>query len=287
MPYKLLFVDIDGTLVGHDDVPSPRTVRALRAVQEAGCTVVVCTGRHRHSVEPIIAHWAPAAGSAISYGAYCNGAVLVDRGTGRTLHKLDLPAATVRHASRLATDCGLAPLLYGVHVEEDGGLTIYRGREHSIHPAWADQNGHRVRYLEAVDESVSPVDMGVFGAEEATCAVAEAWRLELGADVIVYCGPEPRFGVDCWAAFLNNRAADKAHAAMRVAEMLGVPREETMAIGDHLNDAKLLRWAGLGICMGDGHEDAKVCAGHITGTLAEDGAAQAIERFVLGLSGAF
>ena len=64
--------------------------------------------------------------------------------------------------------------------------------------------------------------------------------------------------------------------------MLGVPREQTLAVGDHLNDLELLEWAGLGVCMGDGYAEVVARADYVTGALAEDGAAQAIERFVLG-----
>jgi hypothetical protein len=96
----------------------------------------------------------------------------------------------------------------------------------------------------------------------------------------VFAAPDAKY--DCWCAFMNAAAADKADAAARVADIVGVAREETIAIGDHLNDLKLLRWAGLGVCMGDGHAEAIGCADHVTGSLAEDGAAQAIERFILG-----
>jgi hypothetical protein len=64
--------------------------------------------------------------------------------------------------------------------------------------------------------------------------------------------------------------------------MLNVPREQIMAIGDHVNDVDLLRWAGLGVAIGDGHADARSAADHVTAGQSEDGVADAIERFVLG-----
>jgi len=189
----------------------------------------------------------------------------------------------VQKAIGLAHDQGLAPLLYGVHVEEDAGWAVYTDRRCPVSPDWAAIHGHRLRYRDESEDaaSLSPVDMGVYGSQREVQAVAEAWRREIGPAVIVYDAPEPKVGPGCWGAFLNSRAADKAHAAAQVAEMLGIPRERTMAIGDHLNDRKLLRWAGLGVCMGDGHAEALACAGHITGSLADDGAAQAIERCIL------
>lgn len=283
LPYRLLFLDVDGTLVGHDDIPSPRTIAAIRAAQEQGCTVVICTGRHRHAVESIMAHLPEIAG-AHSYGAYCNGAVLVELSTGRTLHKVGLEDEMIRHAVRLAYEHGLAPLFYGSHVEEDGGRLIYTDRRHTLHPTYAELHADRLHYLEALLETagIAPVDMRVCGDKAAVRALAAAWQRDLGPEAMVYDCPEPKLGTNCWAAFLVNRAADKAHAARRVAEILGIPQAQTLAIGDHLNDLGMLRWAGLGVCMGDGQKAAMACADYITGTLAEDGAAKAIERFVLG-----
>jgi hypothetical protein len=63
--------------------------------------------------------------------------------------------------------------------------------------------------------------------------------------------------------------------------MLNVSRDETVAIGDHVNDLELLMWSGFGIAMGDGHALAKAKADYVTGTFDEDGAADAIEKFVL------
>ena len=83
---------------------------------------------------------------------------------------------------------------------------------------------------------------------------------------------------------MNARSANKAHAAQMVAGMLGIPRERTLAVGDELNDLELLAWAGIGICMGNGHAEVRARADYITGTQAEDGVAQAIEQFVLGRS---
>jgi len=62
---------------------------------------------------------------------------------------------------------------------------------------------------------------------------------------------------------------------------LEIQRAETLAIGDQLNDLELLEWAGLGVAMGDGCPETHARADAVTGSLADEGAAQAIERYVL------
>lgn len=305
MRFSLLFVDLDGTLVGHEGIPSPRTVSALRAAKAAGCAVMVCTGRHRYMVEPIEALWAEAAELSPhlelsgAYGAYSNGSVLVDLSNGRTVHKMGLTAAVVRRAAEIAHSQQLAPLLSGIHVHTDGGFTTYTDRTFDVHLPYKRRNEHRLRFVDSIysaaelsagvtadqpsirlDRDDTVTDIGVYGPREAVRATAELWREHLGKTVVVYETFDQQYDSHC--AFLNNSVADKVLAAKIVADLLGVPRERTLAIGDHLNDVELLKWAGMGVCMGDGHETARACADHITGTLADDGAAQAIERFVLG-----
>ena len=66
-----------------------------------------------------------------------------------------------------------------------------------------------------------------------------------------------------------------------VAEILGIPREETIAIGDGENDISMLRWAGLGIAMANAPENVKAAADVIAPACDEDGAAWAMEKYLL------
>lgn len=183
---------------------------------------------------------------------------------------------------RVAHDFEASALCFGVHAEADGGERIYADDRFSLPALYLARNNHRIVYRDDLQQcgDLLPVGMGVYGPREQVAPLARAWQETLGSAVAVFAAPYPKY--DCWCAFLNASSADKAHAAARVATMLGVAHEQTMAVGDHLNDLNLLRWAGLGVCMGDGHEKARACAAPVTGALAEDGAAQAIERFVLG-----
>lgn len=276
--YRLLFLDLDGTLVGTEDVVSPRTLAALGAAQQRGCIIVVCTGRNRHMVEHVASQW----GSG-GYGIFGNGAVIAEWETGRTLEKTALTPETVRLAARLAHSLGLAPLCFGVHVEEDGGQSVYTDRVRPACLGYAARNAPRMVLCDDLSVSIElcPVSMGAYGPEQETESLSRAWQETLGMEVSVYHTLDRKYS--SWCASMNARAANKAHAAQSVAHMLGVPREQTLAIGDEMNDLEMLAWAGLGVCMGDGAAALRAQADHVTGTLAEDGAAQAIERFVLGL----
>jgi hydroxymethylpyrimidine pyrophosphatase-like HAD family hydrolase len=75
---------------------------------------------------------------------------------------------------------------------------------------------------------------------------------------------------------------DKGTALAKVAELLGVPREEVLAIGDSMNDEAMIRWAGLGVAMANGDERIKGIASLVTEkTNDDDGVAEVIETYIL------
>jgi Cof subfamily protein (haloacid dehalogenase superfamily) len=274
--YRLIFLDLDGTLVNQEDVVSPRTLAALNAAQQFGCVIVICTGRNRFMVEHVAAQW-----SGHGYGIFSNGAVIAEWETRRVLQKIALSPQTVREAARLADAVGASLLCFGVRVEEDGGQSVYTDRRHPVFPAYAQRHAHRLVYCDDLrtETDVPTVNIGVYGSERDTEALALAWQGALGSEISVYHAVDKKYG--SWCVFMNAKAANKAYAARLVAEMLNIPREQILAVGDELNDLELLAWAGLGVCMGDGHAKVRALADHVTGTQAEDGVAQAIERFVL------
>ena len=75
---------------------------------------------------------------------------------------------------------------------------------------------------------------------------------------------------------------DKGSALRFVAKRLGVPSEETMAIGDSWNDAPLLEAAGFGVAMGSAPQELRAIADAVVGDVAHDGVAEAIGKYVLG-----
>lgn len=75
--------------------------------------------------------------------------------------------------------------------------------------------------------------------------------------------------------------ADKGKALRWLAHYLGVPRELVMAIGDQESDINMIEWAGIGVAMGNAAEKVKAAANWIAPSIEQDGAAVAIEHFVL------
>ncbi|MEO0586823.1 MAG: HAD hydrolase family protein, partial [Planctomycetota bacterium] len=76
-------------------------------------------------------------------------------------------------------------------------------------------------------------------------------------------------------------AVDKATAVARIADRLGIPAERSAAIGDAPNDLGMIRWAALGLAVGNAWPELIEAADHAVATNANDGVAEAIDHYVL------
>src|SRR5579862_7969163 len=106
--YRIVFIDIDGTLLDRDGSVRPRTRAALSAAEAGGCAIVICTGRNRWSAERV----AKLVGGH-GFGIVLNGALVVDWESGEALHRAPLPAEAAREAIRIARALGQAAVTFG------------------------------------------------------------------------------------------------------------------------------------------------------------------------------
>jgi HAD superfamily hydrolase (TIGR01484 family) len=80
---------------------------------------------------------------------------------------------------------------------------------------------------------------------------------------------------------ITSRNASKGRALSILAAYYGIAQGEVMAIGDHDNDRDMISWAGLGVAVGNASQGAKAVADYVVPPLSQEGAAWAIEHFIL------
>ena len=78
-----------------------------------------------------------------------------------------------------------------------------------------------------------------------------------------------------------DKTCSKASSVITLAQYLNIPLSEVMAIGDNINDLEMLQQVGWGVAMGQASDLIKEAAHAVTASNAEDGVAQAIERYIL------
>ncbi len=93
----------------------------------------------------------------------------------------------------------------------------------------------------------------------------------------IYCTQSTEFYVE-----FTSPIATKGQAVQFLTEdILGLTSDNIMAIGDNFNDKEMLQYAGIGVAMGNAPDDLKKVADYVTGSVEDDGAAQAIAKFLL------
>jgi Cof subfamily protein (haloacid dehalogenase superfamily) len=267
---RLLALDLDGTILPPEGPISARTRRALAGARAQGVRVVLATGRMYRSALPHVESL-DLDGPLICYqGAYLRERPAPDGAPGAILWHQTLPADVARDAITWTRDHGLDP-----HVNRDDHLLMAVGDEGA--PDYERHAGVGARFVPdlaaALDGPVTKVlAVGPTGLPAQLLASARAF-FDGRAEVTV-SHPE-------YLEFMAP-GVHKGAALRWLADRLGVPMSATMAVGDQVNDLEMLTMAGLGVAMGGAPPEVRAAADHVTAGIEEDGAAKAVERFVLG-----
>jgi HAD superfamily hydrolase (TIGR01484 family) len=273
--FKLLALDIDGTVLTSGKLVSARTRASLDAARAAGVRLVLVTGRRHPAARRVV----EMLGGEIPLVLH-NGALVVE--AGRVQRCRPLPLAAARRAIALGRACGADPVVHhGVSAE---GRLIVEG----IHPSntllayYLDKSHPDVTTVDDLASSLveDPIQVMFGGALGAMDALLSRLSRDLAGQVRIERTVYPREGV----GILDVLHADvnKAEALRFLQQRWGVAASETLAIGDNWNDHQMLEQAGLGLVMGNADPAMHQLGLPVLPTNDQDGVAFAIERFVLG-----
>jgi Cof subfamily protein (haloacid dehalogenase superfamily) len=274
--YRLLALDIDGTLLNSAKEVSPRTRAAVDAARAAGVAVVLVTGRRYPAARRVADQLG---GPAIPLVLH-NGALVVE--DGRVLRCLPLDVETARRAVRIGLEEGADPVVHRGRLGE-GALVVGRvSPSNTLLAYYLDRSRPDVTVVPALEAALDGETIQVmFGGPLAAMASLRA-RLaaELGAAGKVERTVYPHLGV----AILDvlDASVGKADAVAFVQGRLGIGPDQTLAVGDNWNDQRMLEQAGLGLLMGNADPEMLRLGFPVLPTNDEDGVAVAVERYLLG-----
>lgn len=254
---RLVALDIDGTItgVGSNDI-SPAVRAAITRVTEHGTYVVLCTGRSLVGTSPI------AAQLPISSAICSNGAVwwdpVKDDITKRTTFD---PGPTIK-----ALQAILPGSVFAIEQTGVGNLSLGRFLPNDLWGVTTEASFDEIAATPTPRMVMRWLD---HTPQELAFAVRE---LEL---------PGVAWSVDHTEAWLTAvpPGVTKGSALEELRQELGISAEDTLAIGDGTNDLEMLKWAALGIAMGQAPATVQAAADEVTGTLLDDGAVQALSLF--------
>ncbi len=268
--YRLLVIDIDGTLLNGRGTISEPDRAALAKAREAGVQVTLSTGRALKACRRVVSELA-LDGQLISF----DGALVSRPDLREEVCSQPISEAVVREMVEFAHAHKADLELYSpTHYfsERETWSTQAHVDFFGIESSILDFDGlwHRERIVKG--------GLVVTNAEEA--AKAEIFKRHFADSLHFSPVMTPAYP----SVIFNNILApkvSKGRALEALASYLGVPLEQVMAVGDGSNDISLLSTAGLAVAMGNAPPEVKSVADHITLDVEHSGLAAAIERFLL------
>lgn len=265
MKYKILFLDIDGTLLSSKGEISTGTLRALLHIQQQGIPVVLASGRPYGGMLKLAKTLKLA-----QYGGYIlcyNGAKVVDVRADKILREILMPQAQAAEVFALAEKLGLHVLTYN-------GSTIIS--QHPKHPYIMRESEITGLPIAKFDGDVSKLDFPihkclVVGDTEELIAAARVFTDTLGEGISA-ARSSPIF------LEVTPTGVDKAAGVCALLDILHIPTAQAVACGDGFNDVPMLQCAGLGIAMGNAPQGVKDSADLIVAGNDENGLVEAIHH---------
>lgn len=262
--YRLLALDLDGTLLNEQGELTAETETAVKGAQAAGITVTLATGRLLADALPYARRLAITAPLILHHGA------LLMAPDGTTLKHQTIAGAAAQELVKLARELDLSCQAYvagQLVVEEVTAWTrIYLGYSEAKPVVVPDLAAYVVG-------SISQFDF--LGHPEELAPAREQVRKRVGRAVRT-TSSHPNL-LEVLAAGVS-----KGRALQRLAEHLGIPIAATVAVGDGLNDLEMLQVAGLGVAMANAPEAVRSQARYITASNNENGVARLIAKLLAG-----
>ena len=253
---KAAFFDVDGTLLSHKTKSVPQSARdAIAKLQASGIKCIVATGRQISEMEKL-----PIADIAFDGYITLNGQLTLDRDK-KMLYGTPITGKVKDYFVKMFSENRIPALL----VEEK-----------AVYLNFFDERVAVVQ--EAISSEVPP--FGQYTGEEIyqVCAYLAPGEEHLLADIAGEC-TMTRWnlgGMDIIA-----KGGGKVPGIRKYLEREGIAVEEIIAFGDGENDMEMLRFAGIGVAMGNAEDRVKALADHVTSDIDEDGIANALKYFGL------
>ena len=263
MQYKILFLDIDGTLLNSKGEITPATRSAIAKIQQQGVAVVLASGRPFGGMLALAGELNLAA-----YGGYVvsfNGGKIVNMKTGAVLCETLMPQAQVAQVFALTKQLGLEVLTYN----ETGILAQHPENPYVLHEKTITGLPF-VPFDGDAKALTSPVHKCLVVGETQQLIAAEAVFKQTLGDTTAVSRSSPIF------LEVTPAGVDKAAGISAMLQKLDIPVSAAVACGDGFNDVPMLRLAGLGVALANAPQGVKDEADLLVGSNDEDGVAQAI-----------
>ena len=266
--YKLIAIDMDGTLLREDKSVSERTKNAIKLAKEKGVYVVIATGRPIDGVSRYLEELDMLGEN--DYVLSYNGGLVLKTKSREVVSKTVLTGADLHYLHNLSKELGV-----NIHAfSEVHGLITPKNSKYT--EVEANINGIKIAINDysdiEYDHSIIKVMM-IDEPEVLQKAIDNLPKEVYEKYTVVRSAP-------FFLEFLNKKV-NKGTGVELLAKHLNIKQEEIMTFGDAGNDLDMIVYAGMGVAMANAFDEVKEAANYITDSNENDGVAKAIEKFVL------
>lgn len=266
MAYKLIAIDLDGTLLDDNMEISRRNKQAIRRALDKGVRVTLCSGRPFDMVKG----YAKELGLKLPF-IINNGAMIVTSHDHKVVYKREIdykkikPVLDYAQQRNIKMFAFIDNIMYTNIPPDDKEIEIWR------------RYGQKFVYVEEFYRYINENLIKLM-------FVGECRQLKEYMEDLEKCCKNKFIQYLMVGRYLEFVPIDvnKGSALKYLASYYGIRASEVMAIGDEDNDIPMLKFAGLGVAMGNAYPHVKEVADFITDTNDAHGVAKSIEKFVLG-----
>jgi hypothetical protein len=272
---RLIAIDVDGTLLDSRGRVPAENLAAISEAAARGVRIAIVTGRSFYFALPAVASLPDPLLLIVHNGA------LARARSGETLMRRMLAREVARDVlTHTRPWREHAALLFDRPLE---GQMVYDLLDwtHPNRSRFKARNEAIIQQVPVLEDALTedPIQVTFNGEVEAMRALVAALTAHpLASELSVSLTEYPRR--DFSLVDVCRSETTKGTSLARLAESLGIAREEVLAVGDNHNDRDMLEWAGAGVVMGNAEPELKSSGLHVTGTNDEAGLAQAIHRFI-------
>ncbi|MCD8317464.1 MAG: Cof-type HAD-IIB family hydrolase [Paraprevotella sp.] len=268
MRYKILVLDLDGTLTNKKKEITPHTRETLIRAQERGLKVVLASGRPTYGIVPLAEELR--LGDFEGYILSYNGGQIIDWTTKKRIYENVLDPEIYPYLYDCARSNGFLILSY----KDEYIISEDSGNPYVLHEAFLNRMGS-ITVPNFLDVINFPVPKCLIVGDPSPLSRLESeMKHELEGRMNVFRS-EPFF------LELVPKGLDKARSLDVLLHELGMTPEEMIAVEDGFNDLSMIKFAGLGVAMANAQEVVRHEANYITLSNEEDGVAAVVDKFCL------
>jgi HAD-superfamily hydrolase, subfamily IIB len=266
--YKLIALDMDGTLLTTDKKVSERTEAAIKAAEAKGVKIVLASGRPLVGLNRYLEELELIKGE--DYVLSFNGGLVQNTKTAEIVSKVSLKGSDLKYIYEISKELNIN--IHAFSAKE--GLITPKNSHYTDHEAEINGIDINIKDFNEVDDEEDIIKVMMIDPQEILDPAIEKLPKEVYEKYSVFKS-SPFF------LEFTHKEVDKGLGLKRLGEYLGIKKEEIIACGDAGNDLSMVKYAGLGVAMDNAVSEVKEAADYITASNDEDGIAQVIEKFIL------